>query len=201
MEANLFGKLLTAVLMMGVFFYLLFLRPWRPRRLWQRRVPSVDILFLIALAMGFSSIYSESPYERAAVRVVALTELPETLWQVDERIHFMQELPERVWDNLTERLGWGSDEPEPTPVVPDPTWISDAVLPAVAGVVEMLLRSFVYGGSLMLMAVCQATRLAVGVKRFVSNQRGQSGQSALEERVAKLEQTIATLELQPVEGH
>ena len=201
MEATLLGKLLTTILMMGLFFYLLFLRPWRPQRLWQLRVPSVDILFVVALAMGLSAVYAQTPYESAADRVVALTDLPETLLEIDTQILFIQELPERVWADLTDRLSWWeSEETAPVPVIPGPAWVSSAILPAVGALVEVLLRGFVYGASLMLMAVCQATRLAVGVKRFVSNQRARSTHSALEGRVAKLEQTIATLRLRLESG-
>ncbi|MFP6639435.1 MAG: hypothetical protein VCC04_04255 [Myxococcota bacterium] len=194
MEASILGKLLTALLLLGALVYLSFLRPWRPQRLWERRTPAVDLLFVAALAMGLAALHAEAPFPQAARRVVEMTELPETLWEVDLEIQLLRQWPEQRWNELTTRLGWDDPEPLEEGLAAEEAWISNAVLPSVIAVVEVLLRGMVYWGSLMVMVVCQAIRLAVGLTRAIRNHGARGAEVAIDSQIARLEQKIATLE-------
>lgn len=195
MEATLLGKVLVGGLAAVAIVYLLMLRPWRPRRMWARRAPAIDLLFLGALAVGLAAVVGAPPFERIALVLVEQTDLPETLGAIDDRIREVETLPEQIWADLTARFGW-SDEPPPEVALPDePGVVSGAVLPSVVAVVEVLIRAFVYWGSLISLAVCLVMRLVVGVKRAVSAAvaRPSHADLMLEGRVAELEELVVTL--------
>ena len=116
MEAGILSKSLTGLLFASTLVYLVFLRAWRIRRLWERRVSSVDGLFLTALAMGLAAIYAESPFQNLSVLLIEYTGLPETVLQIDMQIEFIKQLPQEVWNDLVMRFGW--DEPAPLPAPP-----------------------------------------------------------------------------------
>jgi hypothetical protein len=194
MEATLLGKALTGLLLALAATYVLFLRPWRPRRLWERRVPAVDGLFVLALATGLVAIHVDPPFERIATVLVAQTDLPETLAGVDARIREVEELPERIWSDITARLGW-TDAPPPA-ADPEPTVgpVTTAVLPALTAVVEVLVRAFVYWGCLIALAVCLVMRLAVGMTRaVVATAPAWRRHGVLEGRVAELEEVVLAM--------
>ena len=192
-------KALTILLLAGAGFYLLVLRPWRLQRLVDGRVPSVDGLFLLALIMGLASLHSGPPFEQMTVRMIEYTDLPETLLEIDLQIQAIEQWPQEVWADLMGRVGW--DEPEPLlrPEAPEPGWVTETVLPSVLTVIETLLRGFVYWGSLVLMAVCLAVRLAIGLVRSVRNRSGRTNEKQLEVEITRLEEKIATLETKLVD--
>ncbi len=194
MEAATLSKALTVLLLTGALLYLLPLRPWHLKRLYLGRVPSVDGLFVIALALGLAALHAAAPFEQVALRIVEYTSLPETLLEIDLQIQFLEQWPEQVWNDLTIRLGWNEPPPLLSPGAPEPGWVTEAVLPGVVGVVEVMLRGFVYWGSLILMAVCLAIRLAVALIRSIRNRSASQAQAAIEGQLAKLEEKIATLE-------
>ena len=194
MEAATLSKALTASLLAGALLYLLILRPWHLKRLYLGRVPAVDGLFVIALALGLAALHSSAPFEQVALRIVEYTNLPETLLEIDLQIQFLEQWPEQVWNDLTVRLGWNEPAPLLNPEVPEPGWVTEAVLPGVVSIVEFMLRGFAYWGSLILIAVCVAIRLAVGLIRSIRNRSASQAQAAIEVQFAKLEEKIATLE-------
>lgn len=200
MEAGILSKSLTGLLFASTLVYLVFLRAWRIRRLWERRVSSVDGLFLTALAMGLAAIYAESPFQNLSVLLIEYTGLPETVLQIDMQIEFIKQLPQEVWNDLVMRFGW--DEPAPLPAPPTEPfgWVSAALLPAVAVAVEVMLRTLVYWSSFLLIAVCFALRLAVGVTRGVRNWSSSRSEDEMDEQLAKLQEKVAILErrLQPL---
>ena len=187
-------KALTALLLAGTGLYLLLLRPWRLERLIRGRVPSVDGLFLLALIMGLASLHSGPPFEQVALRMVEYTDLPETLLEIDLQIQAIEQWPQQVWADLMARLGWDNPEPLLRSETPEPGWVTESVLPSVLAVIETILRGFVYWGSLVLMAVCLAVRLAIGLVRSVRNRSDRTNEKKLEGEVTRLEEKIATLE-------
>ena len=74
---------------------------------------------------------------------------------IDARIVEVESLPERMWADLTARLGWSSGEVEPdaSAVAPEPGVVESTVLPAVHGIVETLMRGFVWIGALCVLAL------------------------------------------------
>ncbi|MFL2936182.1 MAG: hypothetical protein ACJZ7Z_05565 [Myxococcota bacterium] len=199
MEAATLIKALTALLLAGAGLYLLILRPWRLERLVRGRVPSVDGLFLLALVMGLASLHSGPPFEQVALRMVEYTELPETLMEVDLQIEAIEQWPQQVWSDLMARVGWDDPELRLQPEPPEPGWVTETVLPSVLAVIETILRGFVYWGSLVLMAVCLAVRLAIGLVRSVRNKSGRANEQNLEAEVSRLEEKIAILETKLVD--
>ncbi len=199
MEATLLGKALTALIAAIGLLYLLFLRPWRLRRLWDRRVPAVDALFIVALAIGLAAVRWPPPFERIAVVLIDQTDLPETLADVDLRIREIEQLPERIWNDLTTRLGWTGEAAVPMPVDDEPGLVTTTVLPALTAVVEVLVRAFVYWGSLIALALCLVVRLAVGLTRSVvaAVPKRTPPDRMLEGRISELEETILTLRTLP----
>lgn len=194
MEATLLGKVLVGGLAAVGLVYVLLLRPWRPRRMWARRAPAIDLLFMVALAIGVAAVVGAPPFARIARVLVDQTDLPATLGTIDDRIREVEALPEQIWSDLTSRLGW-SDEPPADLQPPDePGVVSGAVLPSVVAVVEVLIRAFVYWGSLISMAVCLVMRLVVGVKRALTAAVARPRPDVmLEGRVAELEELVLTL--------
>ena len=196
MEATLLGKALTAVLAAAAFLYLLLLRPWRPQRMWARRVPAIDLLFLLGLVLGFSAIEGAPPFARVADLLVHQTDLPESLGEIDTRIRQVEQLPEQIWSDLTSRLGWTSEPPPPLPT--GPGVVTEAVLPALTAIVEVLVRAFVYWGSLIVLATCQVMRLAVGIKRAIGARTPVwHTDPMLEVRLSELEETVLALRAIP----
>lgn len=194
MEATLLGKALTASLAALGLVYLLFLRPWRPRRLWARRVPAVDALFVLALAIGLAAVHWPPPFERVAVLLIDQTDLPETLSGIDLRIREIEQLPERIWNDLTVRLGWTTAPESPAPIETAPGPVTTRVLPALTAVVEVLVRAFVYWGSLITLSLCLVVRLAVGLTRsVVAAVPERRPDRMLEGRIAELEELVLTL--------
>lgn len=191
MESSLLVRLFDAILLAAGLLYLLLLRPWRPRRMLAGLTPSIDLLFAVGLCIGVASLHWAPPFTRLADWLVAQTELPEILAEVDARIHALETLPERTWDDLLARLGWGVESPAPPPAPPDAGVMVRSVLPAVNAVAEALLRAFVYGGSLIVLAVCQVMRLVTDVRRALRDRPRPAGRSALEARVAALEEALA----------
>ena len=55
MEAVMLIRALTILLLAVAALYLLLLRPWRLQRLYHGRVPSVDGLFVVGLALGLAA--------------------------------------------------------------------------------------------------------------------------------------------------
>lgn len=201
MEATLLGKALTAVLGVLAVVYVLFLRPWRPRRMWARRVLPIDLLFVAALATGLAAIHWPAPFARVATVLVDQTELPATLALVDVRIREVEELPERIWSDLTARLGWAAEPSPPSEPEIRVGPVTGAVLPALVAVVEVIVRAFVYWGSLIALALCWVMRLAVGMTRaVVAAAPAWRQHGVLEGRVAELEEVVIglrTLERRP----
>ena len=131
--------------------------------------------------------------------MVEYTELPETLMEVDLQIEAIEQWPQEVWSDLMARVGWDDPEPRLQPEPPEPGWVTETVLPSVLAVIETILRGFVYWGSLVLMAICLAVRLAIGLVRSVRNKSGRSNEQNLEAEVSRLEEKIATLETKLVD--
>jgi len=193
MEATLLGNLLVAALAAVAVLYLLLLRPWRPRRMWARRALSIDLLFVAALGLGVAAVVGSAPFEGVATMLVDQTDLPATLTAIDARILEVEALPERIWNDLTARLGW-TDEPPLPPPDPGPGVVAGAVLPSVVAVVEVLVRAFVYWGCLISLAVCLVMRIVVGVKRAVSAAvSAPSPDAMLEGRISELEEVVLSL--------
>ncbi|MBW2382893.1 MAG: hypothetical protein JRG92_04620 [Deltaproteobacteria bacterium] len=190
MEANSVIKLLDWGLLCGAGLYLLLLRPWRPRRMWAGLTPSIDLLFVAGLLLGWASLHYAPPFERFSVWLVDQTELPAMIVAVDDRIAEIEALPEQMWDDLTARFGWTSEAPGPLPPLHAPGVLTSTVLPAVHGVTEVLLRTFVYGGSLIVLAVCQVMRLVTDVRRAIRARASPTSRRALEARLAALEETV-----------
>jgi len=198
MEATLLGKTLTGVIAGIGLLYLLFLRPWRPRRMWVRRVPAVDLLFVAALAIGLAAVHWPTPFERAAVVLIGQTDLPGTLSGVDVRIREIEQLPERIWSDLTTRLGWAKEPPPPDLTEPVPGPVTGRVLPALTAVVEVLIRAFVYWGSLIALSLCLVVRLAVGLTRtVVATVPERRPDRMLEGRITELEEIVLSLRSLP----
>ncbi len=182
--------------------YLMLLRPWRPRRLWSHRAPSVDLFFVLVVSSGLSALYWPAPFERVAIALVEQTELPATVRDVDARIAAVESLPERLWADIKARLGFG-DEAPPAPV---PAHAADrtgsdsaqpvgpleaALLPGVVGLCEGLLRTTVYLVSLLAIIIAQLLRGLAGLRRRLAQRARPLG--ALEARVASLEAQIAAV--------
>ncbi len=200
MEATLLGKVLVGGLAAIALLYLLMLRPWRPRRMWERRAPAVDLLFVVALATGVVAVSGAPPFQRIAEVLVEQTDLPETLGTIDDRIRAIETLPERIWEDLTARFGWSDEPPEPAPSDTGPGVVTSAVLPGVVAIVEVLVRAFVYWGSLISLAVCLVMRIVIGVKRAVGAAVARPrADPLLEGRVAELEEIVVTLRATRIE--
>jgi hypothetical protein len=171
--------------------YLLLLRPWRPLRLIRNRVPIVDALFVASLVVGASTLHYPEPYVETAHFLVDQTDLPETLDAIDDRIEAVEGLPETLWHDLKESLGFTVELPPPLPATPPAGRVEAAVMPAVIGLTEGVLRCTAYAVSLLALALCQALRLVAGIRRAVE---GRPARRALEERVAALEESLARMQ-------
>jgi hypothetical protein len=191
MEASWVIKLFDLVLIGAAGIYLLILRPWRPRRMLAGRTPSIDGLFVLGLLLGWASLHHAAPFSDLSIWLVDQTELPAMIVAVDERIAEIESMPEQLWDDLVARFGWASDEPDPLRPSPAPGVLTSSVLPAVHGVTEVLLRTFTYGGSLIVLAVCQVMRLVTDVRRTIRGRPSVSSRRALEARLTALEETLA----------
>ena len=200
MQAPMLIQALTALLLAVAALYLLMLRPWRLERLYRRRVPSVDGLFVLAFALGLASLHAAAPFENTAMRMVQYTDLPETLLAIDLQIQAIEAWPEQAWNELMIRLGLEDPEPLLAPEPPEPGWVTEMVLPSVITVLETMLRGFVYWGSLVMMAVCLAVRLAIGLVRRIRNISTRTPDLALEGEVDRLKEKVATLEAKLVES-
>jgi hypothetical protein len=195
MEATLLINILTAGLCAFALLYVLLLRPWRPRRFAERFAPGIDALFLLGLATGTAALYSAPPFERGAAVLVELTDLPATLLDLDGQITRLETMPERIWADLSWRMGWGSEPPAPPDGPPAPGLVTENVRPAVDAVVEVLLRAFTYWGSLIVLAVSLVMRGIAGrpPKKARQAPERRHADLALEARVASLEESLAAL--------
>lgn len=192
MDASLLIQALAGVLAWAALIYLLLLRPWRPRRLLRRLAPGVDLLFLAGLALGVLALYQPAPFRRTAELLVAQTELPRTLVSLDQRIQSIEQLPERLWAELAEQLGGPPAEAGQAPAAVESHFIERAVMPGVIGLLEMLLRSFGYAGSLLVLAMSQVLRLVAGMRRAPEVPARRST-AQFEARIAALEEALGTL--------
>jgi hypothetical protein len=194
MEASIVIKLLSGLLGCAAALYVLLLRPWRPVRLLKSLVPSVDLLFCAGLALGVIALYEPRPFELGADLVVAQTDLPETLANVDEHIDATLQLPQRTWESWSRWLGWEREDViEPIATDGASGRVAMAVLPAVKGVIQTLLGAFAYGAGLILIAVGQAMRILVGVRRAVGEHAARRAET-LEARLRALEAKLDTLQ-------
>jgi len=172
--------------------YVLLLRPWRPLRLIRNRVPMVDALFVASLIVGASALHYPAPYVETARFLVEQTELPETLDAIDERIEAVEGLPDALWRDMKESLGFAIEPPARVPPTPPAGRVEAAVMPAVIGLTEGVLRCTAYAVSLLALALCQALRLVAGIRRAIAD--GPTSRRALEQRVSALEELLATLQ-------
>ncbi len=195
MEAIAISKLLWGSLIFAAGLYLLALRPWRPARMWSNRVPSVDVLCACGVALGATALLATPLFERGAWLLVDQTELPLTLAVLDGRLESIALLPDRIWSDLTSRMGWA---PPPTPQAvetPRLGLITEAVLPGVIEVLSLLMRSFAYACGLLTVSLCGVLRLAVGTKRAVAGfTLRPSTDALLAGRISDLEETVLNLE-------
>jgi len=191
MEASFVIDMLSAALVFLCALYLLFLRPWRVRRLIERRAPSIDLFFMAALLAGAAALHYPEPFTRTAQFLVTQSELPDTLRDVDRRIESIEALPEQIWNDLSETLGW-AHPPEPPPPPPETGVVEASVMPSVVGVVEASLRCGVYAGSLLALVLAQLMRLLAGLgqRRRAGNAPGERD---LEARVRALEARLQSL--------
>jgi hypothetical protein len=202
MEPILLIKLLSGLLLASASLYLLLLKPWRPSRMLDRMVPSIDLLFVVGLALGVAALYEESVFPRLASALVSETGLPESTAAVDQRISDLEQLPQRLWDDLVASLSWGEADgpalPEPPPATPgdEPGMVEGSFIPAITSIVELLLRSFVYWSALLVLVVCQVMRLVAAALRRLRG-RGASAPMpelpALAGRVAAIEAQLSAL--------
>ena len=77
-------------------------------------MPSIDLLFCTGLALGAIALDLPKPFQLGAELVVAQTDLPETLADLDERIDATLQLPQRTWESWSRWLGL-EDEAAPEP--------------------------------------------------------------------------------------
>jgi len=194
MQAPLIIELGMAPIVLASVFYLLMLRPWRLRRMIARRVPSVDLLFLAGVALAGLALLEPLPFDRAAVALTETTTLPGSLAEIDQRIAEIETLPERMWADLTARLGWGAaDASEVEPVIPGDGPVAGAVLPAVHGIVSGLMRAFVWAGSLAILVIAQLMRGIAGLRqREPAPERLRRFDRLIDDRVASLEDALQT---------
>jgi hypothetical protein len=204
-ETTLVIKILSGLLLISASFYLLLLRPWRPRRMLDRMLPSIDLLFVIGLTIGVASLYEESLFPKLASALVQATGLPESAAAVDQRIADLEQLPQRLWDDLVSGLGWGDvDEPAlaelaPAPIDDEPGMIEGSFIPAITSAVELLLRSVVYWSALIVLLVCQVMRLAAAALRRLRDRatlRRERELATLDGRVAAIEARLSALPAQ-----
>ncbi|MAJ60005.1 MAG: hypothetical protein CBC48_08495 [bacterium TMED88] len=195
MEANAISQLLWAGLFFAAGLYLLVLRPWRPTRMWSNRAASVDILWACGVAIGAIALMGTPLFERGAWLLIDQTELPLTLAILDGRLESIALLPDRIWSELTERMGWAASPPPQNAEAPQSGLVSAAVLPSVVEILSLLIRIFAYAWGLLTVTVCLAVRLAVGAKRAVTDLVTRPSTDALlAGRVADLEETVLSLQ-------
>lgn len=185
---------LDAPLLILAAIYLLLLRPWRPLRMIRNRVVLVDALFACSLVIGWAALHHPAPYAQTAEFLVDQTDLPETLSAIDERIEEIEGLPEELWRDLKERFGFAVEPPpmEALPVEPSGR-VEAAIMPAVVGITEGVLRCTAYAVALLALLLCQALRGVAGIRRAVVGSGERPGRRELEERVSALEESIARL--------
>jgi tellurite resistance protein TehA-like permease len=144
-EAPLLVKPLLWVLAAQALLYLLALRPWRLRELPRAFSPSIDLFFVVLVVLGVLALVEPRPFDLASERVIAQTSLPESLATIDFEIAELQTVPDRIWLEIKASFGFA-----PPPPVPDPTLVlrpgavEAAVVEAVAEIVSMLMRVYVY---------------------------------------------------------
>jgi len=195
MEAALVIKLLSGALLAWSVVYVLLLRPWRPVRLIRNVVPSIDLLFFTGVVVAVIALHNPLPFRTGAELVIGQTELRETLADVDQRITSVEQLPERTWQRLMSRLGWiVEDAPEAGPAPDAPGRLTTAVLPAVEGLVEVLLRAIALWGAVIVLAICQVMRLVVGLRRWQRDRARRKEPLSLDARVMALEEALVTLQ-------
>jgi hypothetical protein len=192
MEADVIIGLLTWPLWAFALAYGLAFRPWRWRHLGGAFFPSLDLLMCGALASGVMALYHPMPLERAATGLVDWTGLPEQMRSIDLQIHELETLPERTWLSVKEELGLSGDEPVVVPPPPEPGPVSASILPAVEGLVEVVLRFGAYGASLAVMGVALVMRLWFMGSRRRSEARARNRES-LEARIRDLEEAVGRL--------
>ena len=195
MEANAISQLLWGGLIFAAGLYLLVIRPWRPTRMWSNRVTSVDLLWACGIAIGAIALLGTPLFERGAWLLIDQTELPLTLAILDGRLESIALLPDQIWSELAERMGWAAPSPPQAAEVPQAGLISAAVLPSVVEILSMLIRIFAYAWALLTITFCLAVRLAVGAKRAVTGLMTRPAPDAqLAGRVADLEETVLSLQ-------
>jgi len=194
MQAPLVIELGMAPIVLASVFYLLMLRPWRLRRMIARRAPGVDLLFVAGVALGSLALLDPLPFDRAAVALIETTTLPGSLAEVDRRIAEIESLPERIWADLTARLGWGTgDAQQPEALAPGDGPVAATVLPAVHGIVSGLMRAFAWAGSLAVLAIAQLLRGLAGLRRREpAPERLRRFDRLIDDRVAALEEALQT---------
>ena len=195
MEANAISQLLWGGLIFSAGLYLLVIRPWRPTRMWSNRVASVDLLWAFGVAIGAIALWGTPLFKQGAWLLIDQTELPLTLAILDGRLESIALLPDQIWSELAERMGWAAPLPPQAAEIPQPGLISAAVLPSVVEILSMLLRTFAYAWALLTLTLCLAVRLAVGAKRVATGLVTRPTQDALlAGRVADLEETVLSLQ-------
>ncbi len=74
-------------------------------RIWVAFAIASDLLFVLALALGATSIVTDEPFERAAHALIERSPLPEALSAADARVAALAALPSELIDAALERLG------------------------------------------------------------------------------------------------
>jgi hypothetical protein len=198
MDASLWIKIGMAPIALAALFYFVMLRPWRPQRMGSRRAPGVDLLFIGAALLGSLAVLQPAPFEQAAIALIETTDLPASLAEIDQRIEDVETLPERMWADLTAKLGWGGavqpeDEVDEVDKVARDGLVSAAVLPAVHGVISALMRGFLWVGCLFVLAIAQVMRGLSGLRRReVPEPALRSFDQLIDDRVAALEESLHT---------
>ncbi len=195
MDASLLIELGMAPIAFAAFFYVLMLRPWRPRRMLARRAPGIDLLFVLTVAMASTAVLEPAPFDRAAIALIEATSLPASLAEIDRRIDEVENLPETMWQDLTARLGWGSAAQTEAAEAFDPATgvASSSVLPAVHGILSMLMRSFTWVGCLFALILVQIMRGLAGLRqREPKPPTLRPFDKLIDDRVAALEEALHT---------
>lgn len=190
MEVSGFVKPLFGSLLSLAFLYLLVLRPWRPRLFLAGLSPSLDLLFLATLVLAASALLEPRPFDRGAALLIAQTDLPDTIAEVDTRISDLEALPERLWADLKASIGFGDDEiAPPPPVLVRPGSVEATVIQAVGEIVSMILRVYTYLSCVLALWVLLVVRLFSRSRASHPGQRQR--EEDLEHRVATLEASLA----------
>ena len=114
---------------------------------------------------------------------------------LDGRLDAIVLLPDQIWSELAERMGWAAPSPPQAADVPQSGLISAAVLPSVVEILSLLIRILAYAWALLTINLCLAVRLAVGATRAVTGLVTRPATDPLlAGRVADLEETVLSLQ-------